>query len=473
MRQAWHIFRKDVHFLWPQILMVLGLTTVFGWSYAADRPVFAKGNSDLEDMRRIVAFFFLMSWWYLIGSAIHKEQPTGDRQFWVTRPYRWSSLVGAKLLLFCGTIAIPFLFSDIVILRAQGLAASAAGLAERQFELAAIFILPLAAFSAVAGRMAQIALYVTAAFTYVVWMDKLPGHSWGDLAWIRDSSLSMMVGIVALGALAWQYARRRTLISWVVLASAAAVGFLILSLDPPGVALAIESHFLSAPGTSAVHLSLIPNGYIDRDIPIRAHQFIRLSSAIGALAMRVDGLPPGTDAHADLADVQVTAPNMSWHSGWKPWAPPDSDPPPLIKWYEAPDGQTYVIVSRRILDRFQAQPVDVNLSLELTLYHAETPTPIAGGQSRTIPGLGRCSLVQRLPFKAVICRAAASPSVGVEIAQRLDLTPSFAPYHGIFQASPLLTFALEAPPNDLLVTERPIAHIQRTLQLKQLNLGRP
>jgi hypothetical protein len=120
MRQTLHIFRKDVRFLWPFIVVVIVLTGLATWSRAIDPSRLAKQNEDARFFRDVIAFVQILSWWCLIVAAVHKEQPTGDRQFWITRPYHWNSLAAAKLFLILAFINTPYLLSDIVIVRANG-----------------------------------------------------------------------------------------------------------------------------------------------------------------------------------------------------------------------------------------------------------------------------------------------------------------------------------------------------------------
>src|SRR5690348_3994597 len=97
MRQALHIFRKDARYLWPEICLILALVTVFGWS-----------NPDAIELLVFTATA------YLIARLIHAEALPGDRQFWITRPYRWQSLLGAKLLFVLVFVNLPIMLGPMV-----------------------------------------------------------------------------------------------------------------------------------------------------------------------------------------------------------------------------------------------------------------------------------------------------------------------------------------------------------------------
>ena len=61
-----------------------------------------------------------VSWWLLISRAVHAEALVGDRQFWITRPYEWKSLLAAKLLFLAIYIYASILLAQCALLRAAG-----------------------------------------------------------------------------------------------------------------------------------------------------------------------------------------------------------------------------------------------------------------------------------------------------------------------------------------------------------------
>lgn len=93
MQQALHIFKKDVRYLSGEILLVIALAGVFAWKLAAQWA---------EILLPIAAV-------YLIARLIHAEAIPGERQFWTTRPYRWQSLLAAKILFILAFVSGPTL----------------------------------------------------------------------------------------------------------------------------------------------------------------------------------------------------------------------------------------------------------------------------------------------------------------------------------------------------------------------------
>src|ERR1043166_191352 len=99
MRQALHIFRKDIRCLWWEILVVEALA--IGYTFV---------KSESHDILYVNGLLPL-AWIYLVVRVILQEPLPGDRQFWITRPYAWRSLLGAKALFVIAVINLPRLIS--------------------------------------------------------------------------------------------------------------------------------------------------------------------------------------------------------------------------------------------------------------------------------------------------------------------------------------------------------------------------
>src|SRR4051812_14736603 len=100
MQQALHIFRKDVRFLRLPIAIALALTAAFAWS---------RSGKPATPLQQPITILLILAWCYLAAAAVYKETLVGDRQFWVTRPYRWTSLLAAKALFLLAFIHVPLL----------------------------------------------------------------------------------------------------------------------------------------------------------------------------------------------------------------------------------------------------------------------------------------------------------------------------------------------------------------------------
>ena len=219
MRQALHIFRKDVRRCWPQIAIVLGLTAVVTAQLGREplSDAFTSLSTGLYPL-------MVLSWFYLIPVVVHAESSIGHRQFWLTRPYSWKSLLTAKLLLIVVCINLSALVSDVVILLAQGLSPheGAANLFWRQMFLIYVFVLPSLALATVTRNLAQfagIALGLIVGVTLTWEYCRVHNRGWGTLNWVIAAIACAVVIAGTAVAVLCQYARSGLLKSSCVLAA--------------------------------------------------------------------------------------------------------------------------------------------------------------------------------------------------------------------------------------------------------------
>src|SRR5438105_2257009 len=101
--QTIHIFRKDARYLWREIGLFIALTALFAW----------RDYLWAEVLLSVSAVF-------LIARVIHAETLPGDTQFWLTRPYHWTSLLAAKILFILIFLNVPIFFARMHILAVAG-----------------------------------------------------------------------------------------------------------------------------------------------------------------------------------------------------------------------------------------------------------------------------------------------------------------------------------------------------------------
>src|SRR5260370_20970353 len=121
MRQALHIFKKDVRHLWFEMAVVITVVAAFTFTGARRAQWLADPVTNRIAAWTLVLILLPLAWWTLIARVIHDEVLPGDSQFWITRPYSWKSLLGAKALFILAFINLPMLLADGVIVRAYGL----------------------------------------------------------------------------------------------------------------------------------------------------------------------------------------------------------------------------------------------------------------------------------------------------------------------------------------------------------------
>jgi hypothetical protein len=100
VKQAIHIFRKDVRKFWPHALVVAVLFALY-------------------DMSHLDGSLVGLACWTITALLIHEDTPAEESPFWVTRPYSRMSLLTAKALFLFVFVFLPLMASDI-LLEARG-----------------------------------------------------------------------------------------------------------------------------------------------------------------------------------------------------------------------------------------------------------------------------------------------------------------------------------------------------------------
>jgi len=314
MQQALHIFRKDVRFLRIPIAVALALTAAFAWSYSVPRP---------NGVEHSTAILLILGWWYLAAAAVYKEAPTGDRQFWVTRPYRWTSLLAAKALFLLAFVHLPLFAADLTILAAQGFPPSLRTLIWRQIGLAALVTLPAAAIASVTRTLAALAMTAVAALTcvLVVFVEfEAARNAWPSSESVRGTAMLAVLFVTAGATLLWQYASRRTA-GGRAAASAGFALFLTVMIAPPFTGWVEARNASEAPLLGSVRL-------VARE---------PLSEPFNHVWLGIAGVPEGM--HAEAETVAIAGEDKRGREWRSQWAPRFSGRPTgEIRWNGETDG---------------------------------------------------------------------------------------------------------------------------------------
>lgn len=121
MNQILHIFKKDVHRHWPEILVSLALLGLFTrhelhpWQNSNAFSSFSPYFFILAG--RYVTPATILFWGFLIVRVVQGESLVGDRQWWVTKPYEWWNLLAAKLLFIFVFISVPLFHVHLLLLQ--------------------------------------------------------------------------------------------------------------------------------------------------------------------------------------------------------------------------------------------------------------------------------------------------------------------------------------------------------------------
>src|ERR1700694_198668 len=218
MRQALHIFKKDVRHLRFEITVAITVVAAFTFTGARRAQWLVDPVTNRIAAWTLVMILLPLAWWTLIARVIHDEALPGDSQFWNTRPYSWKSLLGAKALFGLAFINLPMLLADGIIVRAYGLhplGAELPGLLWSQVLLAIVFVLPIAALSVLTTGFVQLIFAiltpcVIALGVAIVAPEVVLGGFWGGSDWVKTYYVYLLISVAASGILVWQYSMRRT-----------------------------------------------------------------------------------------------------------------------------------------------------------------------------------------------------------------------------------------------------------------------
>ncbi len=207
MHQAWHIFKKDVRYLQREIAFLLALAVALYW----------LGSHGLRgDASDAFGVLLAVAAGYTIARLVHAEALPGENQFWITRPYRWQSLLAAKILFMLAFINLPILLAQAAVLLVAGfpIAWIAPGLLWMQVLVLICVVLPLALIAALTDGMATffgcilvIALIGFGQYSFTMWSRFTTP---APMEWLHDSVGYAALAVFAPPVLYLQYRLRRT-----------------------------------------------------------------------------------------------------------------------------------------------------------------------------------------------------------------------------------------------------------------------
>jgi hypothetical protein len=206
MKPALHIFKKDTRRLWPGVAISLAVLAMLA---RADRW---RADSMIGSTEGWLNLLLPLAWACLTGLSVLAEPLTGNRHFWLTRPYRRPALLAAKLLFALLFIHVPVLLADWYILAARGFPPfeNLLPLAGKQVMLAAAVTLPAMALAALAGGFTPMlprgggAAILAAGGPFPT----LPSLQRPE-DYLRADIVASMVAVGAIAILGVQYRRRR------------------------------------------------------------------------------------------------------------------------------------------------------------------------------------------------------------------------------------------------------------------------
>jgi hypothetical protein len=477
MREAVHIFLKDSRYLRVPIAIVLAWMGIFLVTSAAPLRPFERIDGWSDTLGYVVPnlsmYVLPAGWWFLISRAFHADAIPGDRQFWLTRPYRRSSLLGAKALFVLAYVLLPLALAQVtaVVVRGFPLGPSIAGMLWSHFVILAIVVLPAAALSAVTSKLTQFIVVALAAPPLIVANNLLT--PWAALEWIRASVAICIVATVTGTILYVQFARRRTGTSRLIaltgsLALVAAVSFL-----PWRTAFALQSQVGPRwDGQLTAEFVRRPQPRADRP-----------SFVGGPLLFQLTGLPAGTPISCEGAEATIEARGEVWRTG--------IEIPRVPNVSKIEDG-CQLSVSDALINQVGTDPASIHAILYITAFGPEQPTSVPIGQPPTVvqntvlcSGATRRSIVRVRSetidnsLTAVACQSAfrdprglillSSPPSGEQRLSRFSYSPFPADLR-IPAAQYVAFFNLRPVEEVTLAIREPIAHVRVAVEAQNVLL---
>ncbi|MBY0503461.1 MAG: hypothetical protein K2X03_06120 [Bryobacteraceae bacterium] len=473
MSQVLHIFQKDLYRLRWELAAALGLTFLLAWlngDNALAFPAFAR-HTNLPGLRNILTPLSLLAWWFVVISLIHGEPLPGERQFWLTRPYRRGSLLSAKLLFIAACILLPLLLADILTLWRAELPLPLSGLLWKPVFFGVFILLPALAFASVTATLTQTILALLGSVLAIALLQflPLPDRLNYSYYWWTCSAQTILALAGASLLLYWQYQRRRTLPSRILLGLSLLLIVSVGSLLPWHPLFALQQKLDARPGAGASYqLRAAPERGAMRD-PLRPRHLGDTVSLALPLEQSV------ADGQAFLGErVEIR-----WQDQQKEG-----------KWTEQ-NGQPWLLWSLKTDEfaRWKGQPLTVTAEAFGT-YHGD---PVRATRRLTATGerngpFGVCGLF--VPQQLFVwCRHAYQAELYTRVRLRdretgrvsewtphsgasyapMPIDPGFSPINSSLSQFPFVPEHAEAVEVEFLGL-RPLDHLTRTVRFAGLRL---
>jgi hypothetical protein len=396
MNQVLHIFRKDVHRHWLEIIVSLLLLFGFAWKMPIlwnQEPTFGEGQAS-RWLFGLLGVSVCLSWWFLIVRVIQGESLVGDRQFWLTRPYQRRWLMAAKALFIIAFINVPVFIFDIALLARAGFSPwhYLPGLLQGQLFLTAFLIVPVATISVITESPVQFLLILLGLVAYIsglAWVvGEIPSASAGGD--IPGAATLVVAAGTCLALFFLQYFRRDTAVSrWALLGSLCAIA---IGLTAAPYGRLVEHAYPDIPAGS-----LVSGGVrIEKKSGARPDDGPVTGKTVN-LYVPIDtgGLVQGSLVVVDAARVTIYAPGgLAWNSGWVSsahtlWPTPTRFTLPFD-------------VSSKFYSSVAGNPVDIRIGLAVSEFREGTPMQItATARTFKVTDYGICTAAAQTGYWAI------------------------------------------------------------------------
>jgi hypothetical protein len=460
MTQVLHIFRKDVRRLWLEIsvsAVTLGLLTWTEWRLCTPEGIPRWYNLVLP----FGLLFF--SWWFIVARLIQDETLVGNRQFWVTRPYIWYKLLGAKALFIVVWIGVPLLVSQVALLLLDR-APVAANVGEILINTGGtllVFILPAAALASITRSLSRWILCVVAVLFLAIgmaWLDsKIPNSHVPTGVEISDDLQAIVFAVLVVFGITRRYARRHAWAGTIAIA-AGIIAVPLIMIATPYRTIIMARFPLAKSGQPALHLAFVP-----AEPPEQGGLDKASGRVVLPIPIAISSIPEAMIVRLDSRMLSIDLPGGGrWDSEWLPSYGPLPE-----------EGQSVsldVQIDRLVYERVKANPTPVRLSVALSEFADQQHQRIVVHQNFELPGVGPCwvegggfrcrstasgppLILLTVSMSENTCPALNTPNPGdeAEIARQLESNSSSGPLSPLS----LRSFSLNVCPGTAILFSTP------------------
>ena len=469
MRQAIHILRKDIRYLGWEICLVVLLAALYAF----------RGVWWVEMLWGLAGIL-------LIARVIHAEALPGDRLFWLTRPYSRRSLFAAKLAFILLFVNLPLVVVQEILANRAGFSplSTLTGVICNQILVLFCISLPAAVVAAVTTGFVSFLLttlpILIAGFSLTQFVTPL---SLGLFSTSRSEAAEWVwqgLGVAALAALAaavlWlQYAHRRTASSRMLAGGAAVAAACAYWLLPWSFPVTVESliaaHLSKAPALELAVDAVRPLAVVDPNGG-SSHRFT--DSKLLHIPLEIRGVPEDAEVRIDAITIVATGPD-----GRSSRAVSASSPRGLRQRDKVLVDEI-VPVGGTFFDAERGRSLKMHLTFYLSLFGNTGAKTIPLG-SRPVYALDgvECYLGQ---FAELFCRSAFRWPERLIYAKGSDGSLnslyeliSYSPFPAALSVDPIeehWTSGLSPAAKQVtIISRRPIAHLRRDLELKEVRFG--
>jgi hypothetical protein len=406
MNQILHIFRKDVRHHWLEISAALAALALYAWHEPTLwAPQQGYSNGFQSFIWNILPALVPVAWCFLIVRVVQEETLVGDRQFWVTRPYEWQKLLAAKFLFVLAFVNFPLFIADLILLQRAGFppVPYLAGLLYMQLMVILILFLPTAAAATVTPSVGQFLLVVLGVVLCLIaagfLASEVPNMAMSPDGPFPGALLAFLFFGTCLFVIVWQYARRKTWQSRVALCGMV-VALAVVFVGTPYRTLIARAYPLPENGQPPLAQftfdAAAPHSHsdIDKDEAYPVQQDV----VVIQLPLRVSGVAGDLIAVRGISVTIESPDGFRSNSHWQPersFLRTNQD-----RWV------ANVALDKKLFERVKSVSVNLRVSLALTAYRLDAERAVvATANEFVVPGVGKCSIVQRGYWPYLNCRA--------------------------------------------------------------------